>query len=451
MNEYVRYAALLAVVMFALPIVLRIMHGNTTLPGTEPYYHARMSERIVTGVPATDDAIVWGRPYHVLPYEFLLGGVYLVFGTRSFTLVPFLLAVASFFIFWILIERVGSSKAQQGWMLLVFSLSPAVIAAGFFGTPHAFLLVLVLLAAVLMMGRGWPLGAVLFLVCAFSGVVGIMGAVTFLLLLAFLRKGKIEQISVVLLLIAVIFVIGIYPPTLLLSRDAFQYLSDVGGVYGFSVFAVLLAVIGAIQLMEYKLRYYGVFATVFFFVVGCFFFPDLLIFGSVIVSMLAGVALASFATRKWTLQFIRAASMLVLFCGLLFSGISHAVALADVSPTPSMLRVLNVTPGVVFSHEKYGFWIEAAGHRAVIDGGWEQSMRASELRYDADVLLGSTDLEKTRELLEKYNVTYVLITAEMEHGLVWEREEQGLDFLVENSETFKKIDSTSKMKMWKVR
>jgi hypothetical protein len=50
--------------------------------------------------------------------------------------------------------------------------------------------------------------------------------------------------------------------------------------------------------------------------------------------------------------------------------------------------------------------------------------------------------------MKKYNITHALITSEMEHGLVWEREDQGLEFIVENSETFKKLETSSNIGVW---
>ena len=145
------------------------------------------------------------------------------------------------------------------------------------------------------------------------------------------------------------------------------------------------------------------------------------------------------------------AALLVLFCGLLFSSISHSVVLADKQPTPTFFKALEFPSGTVLTHQDYGFWVETAGHKAVMDPLWKELPESAERTWDVTAVFRSTDLEKTKLLLKKYGVTHVLITPEMQRGLLWEREEQGLAFLVENDETFKKLETGSAIKVWKVK
>ena len=97
------------------------------------------------------------------------------------------------------------------------------------------------------------------------------------------------------------------------------------------------------------------------------------------------------------------------FCGLLFSGIAHAVNIADVPPTSDVFRALQVPPGTVLTHERYGFWVEMAGHTAVLDPLWGELSDPQIQQWDVQTLYASTDLEDTKILLDKYNVTHVMI------------------------------------------
>ncbi|MEM3154071.1 MAG: hypothetical protein QW165_00695, partial [Candidatus Woesearchaeota archaeon] len=106
--------------------------------------------------------------------------------------------------------------------------------------------------------------------------------------------------------------------------------------------------------------------------------------------------------------------------------------------------------GTVLTHEQYGFWVESAGHTAILDPLWQQLPDANDVAWDAAAIFKSTDLTQAQKLLAKYNITHILITPEMEHGLLWEREEQGLDFLVKNSEMFKKLPTGLNINVWKV-
>ncbi|VVB81872.1 Uncharacterised protein [uncultured archaeon] len=114
-------------------------------------------------------------------------------------------------------------------------------------------------------------------------------------------------------------------------------------------------------------------------------------------------------------------------------------------PTPEFFKALEFQPGVVLSHENYGFWIESAGHKAILD---PIDTYEDDREYDTANIFSSVEIEKAEVLLKKYNITQVIITPEMVHGLIWEREEEGLDFLVKNSETFKKMETGTSTGVW---
>jgi len=56
----------------------------------------------------------------------------------------------------------------------------------------------------------------------------------------------------------------------------------------------------------------------------------------------------------------------------------------------------------------------------------------------------------TFTLLRSYNIRYIWITPEMRSGLVWNKDDEGLLFLLKNSETFKKVYSTYGYEIWEV-
>ena len=289
------------------------------------------------------------------------------------------------------------------------------------------------------------------IIASLSGTAYTIAAIAFMLILILTIKKDTKHLAATAIACMIILILGYAPSYVPHPGSMSEYISDLGGTYGFSIFALLLAIVGAILIWEHKQKYYGAYAIFIIFLISSVFFPGLIVFANVLVSGLAGVALASLAQRKWELNFLRQAALLVLFCGLLFSGISHAVILADKPPTRAFFKAIEFQPGTILTHEQYGFWIESAGHKAVIDPLWKELTEPEERTWDAAALFSSTDLQKTSILLKKYNITHVLITPEMKHGLLWEREQQGLDFLVENSETFKRLQTGSNIKVWRVK
>ena len=435
------FVFILALLMVFLPWYVR---PNLSLGGSEPYYHARIA---MSGLER-DDAIVNGRAYTSQPYHILLSMTYSLVGTRAFVLLPVLFAILSVFLFWRLLAVYQFSGVQQFWMLLAYVLSPPLITTGFFATPQAFVLMLFLLGLLLMESKWWMIGALFFITAAISGLPFLLAALAILLFFAFIKKD--ERLNILFALILVIFLAGLYPPLIEMQTGLAQYVSDFGGIFGLSIFALLMACIGTTLVWSYKHRYYGAYAAVFVFLVLGFFFPDILVFVNMLVSILAGLALAFLSERAWQISIIRQASLLVLFCGLLFSGISHATTLANLPPSQSFFDALNLSPGTMLTHKSYGFWVEFAGHKALLDPLWKGLPDPNEQEWDVATIFASTDIERTRTLLRKYNVTYVLITQEMEHGLVWEREEQGLSFLVRNSKIFKKVYTGKDVEVWQV-
>jgi hypothetical protein len=442
---------ILAAFMIALPLHLRFAHHNPTLAGSEPYYHSRMAIQLLDGIPKTDMAIANGRPYILHPYHIVLAAAYALVGPLAFNLLPGIFALLSFVFFWLLLRKLGVPEKTQPWILLAYALSPPLLAAGTIGTPHAFVLALLMAGTWMLLSRTWVIGSLLYVVACFSGLIYNITALVFLIVLLLTYQKDTQRFVVTAFLTVGALVIGHNPPLIGLPRVLSQYISDLGGVYGFSIFALLLAFVGAAIVWQDKKKYYAAYAIFIGFLVGSFFFPHLLVFGNVVISALAGTALARLAQRKWELSFLRQAALLVLFCGLLFSSISHAVNLADTPPTPAFFKALEFTSGIVLTHENYGFWVESAGHTAILDPLWRELSDPEDQAWDVAALFRSTDLNQAKPLFEKYNITNVLITPEMEHGLLWEREDQGLDFLVKNSEMFKKLQTGSNIGVWRVK
>jgi len=65
-----------------------------------------------------------------------------------------------------------------------------------------------------------------------------------------------------------------------------------------------------------------------------------------------------------------------------------------------------------------------------------------------DSIFNSRDLFYTGRLLKDNNITYIFIDDLMLSSLIWTEEDQGLNFLFRNNETFKKIYSNPTTEIW---
>ena len=146
--------------------------------------------------------------------------------------------------------------------------------------------------------------------------------------------------------------------------------------------------------------------------------------------------------------------MLVIICGLLFSTISYLNRISNIEPNLEVISSLewlyNQNPGVVFSHYEKGFWIETIANKPTVMNELFDYSPDVEKRYNDSIkIFNSRNLKTTTIILDKYNVTYIWIDKKMKTGQVWEKENQGLLFILKNSERFKRIYSLDKIEIWK--
>lgn len=433
-----KYLFVLALVMISLPFALRFAHGNPAVPGIEQYYH------LVSG----SEVSFWqGARFVWEPYSVLSSLVFSLFGSVMF--LPAVLAFLSFVAFVFLLRKIVSDQGVRMWVLLVLILSPTFLSVAFLGSRAVLALLFILLGCLSLFRFRW-LSFVFFALVGFSGVFASVAGAVFLVALSVLFPDLKRPCLLNLALLAVITVLFPAPPSLSAAGVSGVF-HELGGRFGTGVFILLLAVIGAAVLWSNKREYYALFALFLCFLVACFYYGELVVYANLLLCGLAGVALSWLSDRRWTLQFLRSASLLVLFCGLLFSSVSNIVSLADSPPHPEFFEVLDAPSGVVLTHQDYGFWVQFAGHLAVADPFVSYLPDSQSRLRDLDYVFHTNDLGDAKDILAHYGVSYVMLTGEMSEGLVWDRESRGLAFLVNNAETFKRLNLTDSVSLWQVK
>lgn len=461
-DVYTKLVLIAALLFLVLPSGMRAMEGNVYLIGGESYYHARIAEQIAEGnFPDADSGIASGRDYVFSPYHLLLAVFALFFGAFAASkIVPLLLGLLCVYLFYLVLSRLGVGVWVRLVMLCLFVLSPVFIYVFNVSGPSCFILTLSLAGLFFLMRPGWlntAFSLVFFSIVAMFGVAYAVVSVFIVFFYAFKFKKKARRGYVVIA--AVVFVMLSYSlPWYIASEKAdfvakslvVSFFSDLGGVSGLSVFAFLLALAGCGLVWRYKKQYYLFYVFSILLVVCSFFNNDLLIYSNLVVVFFAGIAFVHFSRMHWSLRVLRDFTLIVLFCGLLFSAFTAVFALQNSlpnSPLVNSLVWLNLNSGegdVVFSHYSNGFWIETVSKRPVVmDGLFHQTRDAGALYFDSIQLFEANDLGKARSLLSKYNVKYIVITENMYDGLVWRSKDEGLGFLLSNAETFKKVQENS--------
>ncbi|MBW2986476.1 hypothetical protein KY333_03840 [Candidatus Woesearchaeota archaeon] len=458
---------LLALLFLLLPSSLRALTGNVYLMGEESYYHARIAKQITEqGIPEFDDFVFESRPYVANPYHLLLAGVAFPLGSMTAAkTVPLLLGLLFIYLFYLLLNKFKIESWTKWTILCVMILSPLFIHTFNFSTPASLILVLNL-AGLLFLTRTGKISTGVALACfSMVSMFGLLHAAVSAFIVFFysfnlkkrLRKGY-------LILAAIAFVVLSYTLPIFLASESVDFvsrnlislfISDLGSGAGFSIFALLLAIVGYLVVWKHKKKHYSLYAFSILLIVFSFFDSSLLIYANIVVVFLAGIALVYFARMKWTLKILREFTMLVLICGLLFSALSTTIDLRDSQPDNSLVNALiwlelnSDEQAVVFSHYSNGFWIEyLAGQPVVLDSSFQLIFDVNSRYFDSNQIFTTDDLDVARKILSKYDVKYVVITDNLYDGIVWDKKGKGLDFLLENAETFKKVQENSYVKIY---
>ena len=89
---------------------------------------------------------------------------------------------------------------------------------------------------------------------------------------------------------------------------------------------------------------------------------------------------------------------------------------------------------------EFGNLLTYVGERKnVLDDNFLLAPNVEERVDDVDLLYKTVFEVKGLEVLNKYNINYILVTPVMKHGLVWNVEEEGVLFLLKYDDGFAKI------------
>ena len=225
---------------------------------------------------------------------------------------------------------------------------------------------------------------------------------------------------------------------------------------GFGIFNVLLALVGLYVVWNTKKQITG-YIMLSFLVLLSFYTPQINIYLGFIVAIFAGYGFISIIKMKWKIDLIKKLTIILIICGLLFSTLSYINRTANELPNNEIIQSLkwlkenSAKEDIVLSHYSKGLWIEAISQRPVVLDSQTNYIEDLDIRFnDSNTVFYSRNLKNTKTLLDKYNVKYIWIDQLMKQGQVWVKEKQGLLFLFENKETFKKVYSNNNTEIWEI-
>lgn len=461
---------LFAVLLLSIVPFFRALYYEGWPAGELPYYHMRMGTTFLEeGIPHEDTGVFLSRSYSLDPLDILMGFIGLLFGMKGAALlVPPLLGLVTLFFLYALLGMIFPSPKQRLIAGIFLAANPLFL------TLFSELTNLTIISAVTAAGlyffvqkkkTHW-LAFVFFPLLLFYEIYHSIIAVSLLLILSsrFSSQKRREGIflsSILLFGILIVFftkqisIVLINPSFLGILQSAF---SDVGGKFGFSFFAVFLAIIGFWALWKTKKipsSFLGL----------CFFLLLLTLFVSFVYALYLQVFITIAATvgffvllkREWKIPELKNITLFLVILGLLFSATTvisrNATAFPDKETMSALswLKQNSADDAVVLTAEKYGFVVEqAVGRKVVLDKLNPFAPETEQVREELQTLWYTRQLETAMAFLEKYHVKYIVVFADMRTGIVWKKEHQGLLFLLENGENFKKVFENDKVTIWRV-
>src|SRR3989344_145911 len=229
-----------------------------------------------------------------------------------------------------------------------------------------------------------------------------------------------------------------------------------GGEYGLSIFLIFLSVFGLGSLWQKKyqnLIYYMFFLiSIFFLILNIRY----LIYINLILCILGAFGLRYIYKLKWTSALIRNLTVILLIGGVIFSGVSFLTDNVKQNPSKGLVDSLDFIGGrisprdVVLSHEDYGIYINSISKKKnFIDFNRAYAPRLKERLFSLDKVFYSRSLTTTLNIFNEFKINHILITPEMKNGLVWNRGNEGLLYVLDkNPDYFSRMYNEGGYEVW---
>jgi len=242
----------------------------------------------------------------------------------------------------------------------------------------------------------------------------------------------------------------------IIPHSFYELFFDFGGTYGLSIFLLFLAFFGLTKLWaeKYKHLFYYLFFVLSILIIALNI--KYLIYFNLILCILAALGLRHIYQLKWSSKLIRNLTVMLLIIGVLFSGLSFLIENSKKDVDDNLYDALmflksRTSPrGVIFSHEKYGIYINTISQRKnFIDFNYAYAPRLDLRLFYLDKIYYSRDLTKVLDIFKEFRVSHILITPEMKDGLVWNTNNNGLLFLLKNNpDNFNLIYNNNGYEIW---
>ena len=439
------YLLILLILVLTLPNILRWTDNNSSVIGGSSYYALNIVKEIET-------PMFYGNPYLTLLSLNTTHQMYI------YKIIPLLLGILSFWLLMCNLKKLGLSPKNQFFLLAFLILSPAFIYAFTVLNHYSLVFFITLLGFHLTIHKNrilHHLSLPLFLIIPFFDIFS--GIFTLLLLGAYhyIRQGKKNFIDSPAKLPAIVVIISLLfniKKSFLLGpyhsqETIINFFSDLGGLFGISLFIILLALIGILATWKKEKFFLNYFFLGLLILISIY-QTSMVMYLNFFVVSLAALGINYLLERDWKIKLIKNLTIFLLLLGVLFSGLSSIDSLAQLPPNNKIITSLNYmrenTPSynLVFSHPQDSYLVEYYSGRPAFIHYHDLDFRKREKIVQQ--ALNSTYIEETFPLFKFNDISHIYFSPQVTVDLPTER---GLLFLLQN-EKFKKIYSHEGIEIW---
>ncbi len=457
------------IILISFISLVRYFDHDNTIIGKFPYYHKNIADNIrEKGLIDKDSFTIDDRPYLLNPFHLITSLMSdLISVENAIRLFPPIIGLFCLIIFYLLLKNLGIPENQRFYSVLLLAISPIFINTSISANPGSLAVLLNMIGSYFFLKTKkifFIISLICFAIIPLFGITHLAVSIIILVMLGsynYENKKKAFQIMMVIIIISFMFLVPFYInnniPKTYTNNLVIENISDLGAAYGYGAFIFILSLIGGFLIWKGKKHNYSLYLSAVLLLGLSLFSADLRLYSNFFLSFLAAIAFLEICKMRWDLEQVKIASIFLIACGILFSSVSftnnfvHGLPDEEIIDSLIWLEKYDGKNSIVLSHIDYGFWIEdIAEKRVVLDLKIDHIKDFETKQKDIEEIFYSRDIQKTKNLLIKYNISYIFIDQYMLSELIWSKKEQGLLFLFRDIETFENIYDQDQIQIWKV-
>jgi len=450
------FLSIFALIILLSPLMMRLASGVSLMFNEESYYNSRIAERLIKGESLISDnlsGII--KPFYVTPYHYLLAFFGLFFNIASLSyILPIIFGLLTVILLYLIMTHFDLHKTIKSFTVLFFISSPVFVHTFSYSNHYFSLVFFVLLAIFLFIQEKYIYSIISIPIIGIIYFYGFFNALFILILfLLFSLYYKEKHIWFLSALFLVFLLYAVYSLNNYYFFDIFEksyltgFIFEFGSKVGFSIFLILLFIIGFFVTWENKKKIYPVYMLIIaLFTLSFFNSFESLLYLSILFSLFASYGFSYLYKKVWELNIMKVCALALILCALLISVLIFILLSSSLEPDIHSLRAAKwigekVEPNeLILSYPSHSFIIQdVAKRKTFIDNIDISFLENSPNKNAFHEILGAQDIESLKSLLIKNEISIIYIDNELKEYSRSIGVERGLLYLLRNNETFKKV------------